>query len=74
VVRDGKGQTTSSVSTQPIIDRLFDNAKTCVINPFVLLFPCKVIYDPEYGYPARFEQVDWDLGDVTEVTDLVIES
>ncbi len=54
---------------EPAIDRVFERARRCVLYLSAVIFPCKVNYDPHYGYPSRFSESDLDAGEVIELTD-----
>ena len=71
VVRDGVLVSSSrAIYDDPAIDRLFDQARACMLNPFqVGLLWCRVDYDPMYGYPRRVFIDDWDLGRITEIVE-----
>ncbi|MFN8449528.1 MAG: DUF6174 domain-containing protein [Anaerolineae bacterium] len=58
---------------KPTIEELFDEIKQQTLNPFGLLLLYWTEYDPTYSFPNRIIWNDFDLGDVTEITDFTPE-
>ncbi len=71
-VKNGTLVRSNAGFTEPAIDRLFNEARSCAVNP-IIIFPCWVDFDPQYGYPSRYLEADLDLGNIIEITDLTPE-
>jgi hypothetical protein len=71
IVREGRRNLQGTEDDTPTIEELFDRARVCARMGNLL---CTVIYDPVYGYPARIEEEDLDMGNVIVITDFRVDT
>lgn len=68
IVQDGKLVSSNAGYSIPAIDRLFETAYFYAFFPIPL---CQIQYDLTYGYPAKLTLFDFDLGQTTEIDNLI---